>query len=151
MKNRGPVKNREIVLLYRFRDTEIGRQLHGVAARMGILCKVVEEEQTEETLGALLRLPGFEAVETVSGEVIQGEASRKKELTRQMMVLHGFTNRRLEEFLQNMRRAGMPVIPLKAIVTPQNVNWTFSALYEELEREHEAMQKRRQERNQGQS
>lgn len=139
MKNRGPVKNREIVLLYRFRDTEIGRQLYGVAARMGIMCKVVEEEQTEETIGALLKLPGF--VPQTEG------AENGPELTQQVLIMFGFTNRRLEEFLQNMRRAGMPSIPLKAIVTPQNVNWTFRALYEELEKEHEAMQKRRQELN----
>ena len=44
------------------------------------------------------------------------------------------------------RRAGMPSIPLKAIVTPQNVNWTFRALYKELEREHEAMQKLKQQK-----
>ncbi len=145
MKNKGPVKNREVVLLYRFRDTEIGRQLHGVAARMGILCKVVEENQTEETLGALLKLPGFTAG---SSEAEAGEEARKTELTRQVMIMFGFTNRRLEELLQNMRKAGMPVIPLKAIVTPQNVSWTFRALYEELEKEHEAIQKRRQEMKQ---
>lgn len=159
MKNRRPVKNREIVLLYRFRDTEIGRQLHGVAARMGILCKVVEENQTEDTLGALLKLPGFAAetnrAEDGKSESAESEdtASKNREtesgqaaLTRQVMVMHGFTRGRLEEFLQNMRKAGMPIIPLKAIVTPQNVNWTFRSLYEELEKEDEAMRKRREQK-----
>ena len=156
MKNKGPVKNREVVLLYRFRDTEIGRQLRAVAARMGIMCKVVEEEQTEETIGALLKLPGFvpggvpgryseaeqDGISGQSGVSQDISADRPKpELTRQVMVMHGFTNQRLNEFLQNMRKAGMPIIPLKAIVTPQNVNWTFRALYEELEKEHEAVQK----------
>lgn len=150
MKHRAPVKNREVVLLYRFRDTDIGRQLHAVAARMGILCKVVEEEQTEETLGALLKLPGFapgsaaERADVKPGEAEQKEAEQadaKPELTRQVMIMHGFTNQRLGEFLQNMRKAGMPVIPLKAIVTPQNISWTFRTLYEELEKEHEAVQK----------
>lgn len=145
MKHRTTVRNREVVLLYRFRDTEIGRQLHGVAARMGILCKVIEEEQTEETLGALLKLPGFSSVgaekQDSEKDSTEGGADRKPELTRQVMIMHGFTNQRLGEFLQNMRKAGMPVIPLKAIVTPQNINWTFRTLYEELEKEHEAVQK----------
>ncbi|MGN0293391.1 MAG: DUF3783 domain-containing protein [Lachnospiraceae bacterium] len=157
MKHRTTVRNREVLLLYRFRDTEIGRQLHVVAARMGIMCKVVEEEQTEETIGALLKLPGFvsggvsgknsaaeqEGISDQNSVSVQdGTADRPKpELTRQVMVMHGFTNQRLNEFLQNMRKSGMPVIPLKAIVTPQNVNWTFRALYEELEKEHEAVQK----------
>lgn len=159
MKNRRPVGNREIILLYHFRGTEIGQQLHVVAARMGILCKVIEEEQTDETLGALLKLPGFrernaeEGTEKTTEEIlaktmevfgekksepVQASAQEKKELTRQAMVMHGFTQKRLDEFLKSMRRAGLPVIPLKAIVTPYNVNWTFRALYEELEREEEA-------------
>ncbi|MDD7390819.1 MAG: DUF3783 domain-containing protein [Lachnospiraceae bacterium] len=161
MKHRTSVRNREVVLLYRFRDTQIGRQLHAVAARMGILCKVVEEEQTEETLGALLKLPGFVSAgdagsmendmrpETGTGNNTgdnadgntDGNTGRKPELTRQVMIMHGFTNQRLNEFLQNMRKAGMPIIPLKAIVTPRNISWTFRTLYEELEKEHEAVQK----------
>lgn len=156
MKHRTTVRNREVLLLYRFRDTEIGRQLRAVAARMGIMCKVVEEEQTEETLGALLKLPGFAsgsesgksgASEQDNASVQNDTADRqepKPELTRQVMIMYGFTNQRLGEFLQNMRKAGMPVIPLKAIVTPQNVNWTFRTLYEELEKEHEAVQKSRE-------
>lgn len=154
MNNTRPVKNREIILLYRFRDTGIGRQLYGVAARMGIMCKVVEENQTEETLGSLLKLPGFEpagcmgdaAEKEPAPESEQPGPEDNQELQRQVMIMHGFTNRRLEELLQNMRRAGMPSIPLKAIVTPQNVNWTFRALYRELEREHEEMQKLRQQK-----
>lgn len=157
MKHRTSVRNREVVLLYRFRDTEIGRQLHAVAARMGILCKVVEEEQTEETLGALLKLPGFASAgaadsmendmrpetgtENSTGDNADENTGGKPELTRQVMIMHGFTNQRLNEFLQNMRKAGMPIIPLKAIVTPQNISWTFRTLYEELEKEHEAVQK----------
>lgn len=161
MKNRRPTANREIILLYHFRGTEIGQQLHVVAARMGILCRVIEEEQTDEVLGALLKLPGFrgEAANTelkkdgiVEAETKKdAEAERKeseeaeKMLTRQAMVMYGFTQNRLDEFLRSMRRAGLPVIPLKAIVTPYNVNWTFRALYEELEREEEAFLKQKAE------
>jgi hypothetical protein len=101
----------------------------------------VEEEQTEETLGTLLKIPGFAAG---AAENISENGERKDALERQVLIMYGFTNRRLEAFLQNMKRAGMPSIPLKAIVTPHNVNWTFRALYEELEREDEAMRKRRQ-------
>lgn len=160
MKNR-KIAKREVLLLYRFRDTEIGQQVLGVAARMGILCRVVEPEQTEEVLGTLLKLPGFESVleknsqemqsvaKTFTQETIECEAENlpvyKDEeleaLSRQMMVLYGFTNERLDEFLRNMRRAGIPRIALKAIVTPYNVSWTFRQLYEELEREEAAYRK----------
>lgn len=149
MKNRRSTGTREILLLYRFRDTEIGRQLYAVAARMGILCRVIEEEQTQETLGALLKLPGFSASLQPSSDGAEEEAEAKKEkreLTRQAMIMHGFTRQRLDEFLKNMRKAGVPVIPLKAIVTPYNVSWTFRALYEELEKEEEAMRAEREAR-----
>lgn len=166
MKNRRPVGNREVILLYHFRGTEIGQQLHVVAARMGILCKVIEEEQTDEILGVLLKLPGFRegteeaGIEKTAGE-IPGQAmerfgekeseldlvpaQEKRALTRQAMVMYGFTQNRLDEFLRNMRRAGLPVIPLKAIITPYNAGWTFRALYEELEREEAAFRQRKAE------
>lgn len=160
MKNRR-ISKKEVLLLYRFRDTEIGQQVLGVAARMGILCRVVESQQTEEVLGTLLKLPGFESVleknsqemQGTAGTLVQEAAEREVKkpsvckaeelnaLSRQMMVLYGFTNERLDEFLRNMRRAGIPRIALKAIVTPHNVNWTFRQLYEELEREEAAYRK----------
>ncbi len=162
MKNRRTA-NKEILLLYRFRDTEIGRQLLGVAARMGILCKVVEEEQTNEMLGTLLKLPGYGTIKSECKQDINEagvesmseaascegsnkagcESDQSKALSRQMMVMYGFTGQRLDEFLQNMRKAGLPKIPLKAIVTPHNVNWTFRQLYEELEQEEAAYQNQR--------
>lgn len=142
MKNRRPAGNREVVLLYGFRGTELGQKLHRVAIRLGILCKVVEENQTEEVLGSLLKLPGF-------GEIsMETETEAEKEkapLTRQAMIMYGFTQRRLDEFLQSMRKAGLPVIPLKAVVTPYNVTWTFRALYEELEREEAAFRQQKAE------
>ncbi|MDO5410644.1 MAG: DUF3783 domain-containing protein [Lachnospiraceae bacterium] len=163
MKNRRPIKNREILLLYRFRDTEIGRQLHGVAARMGILCRVVEKDQTEEILGALLKLPGYAltgpsalaasnasaasdvlaasdaSAVSESSKMDAPETGKMEPPARQAMIMYGFTNRRLDELLSNMKRAGLPRIPLKAIVTPQNIEWTFRMLYEELEKEEAAM------------
>lgn len=139
MKGRRPVNrgNREVLLLYHFQDTEIGRQVYHVAARMGILCRVVEENQTGQTLGALLKLSGFARKEDQKEEACREPVP----MQRQMMVLYGFTSRRLDEFLSNMKRMGIPRIALKAIVTPQNIGWTFEALYQELEKEDEQVRK----------
>ena len=172
MRNKRTAGNRETVLLYRFRGTEIGQRLYVAAARMGILCKVIEKEQTDEVLGALLKLPGFsESVDSSAGaagaDLSAGGSSsagadlsagagadlgraagdrKEEELPRQAMVMYGFTQKRLDEFLRNTKKAGVPVIPLKAIVTPYNVNWTFRALYEELEREEEVFRKKKEEK-----
>ena len=56
----------------------------------------------------------------------------------QMLVLHQFTERRLDQLLFQLRKAGVPKIELKAIVTEQNSRWTLYQLYEELRKEREA-------------
>lgn len=38
-----------------------------------------------------------------------------------------------------MRKAGVPKINLKAVVTEHNIGWTFRQLYEEIKKEHEQM------------
>ena len=57
----------------------------------------------------------------------------------EMMVLKQFSNRRLDELLMNLRKAGVPRIGLKAVLTEHNSTWTFYHLYEELKEEHETM------------
>ena len=41
-----------------------------------------------------------------------------------------------------MKRAKLPPIPLKAVLTPTNRDWTSQQLWQELRREHQAMQER---------
>ncbi|MDO5417179.1 MAG: DUF3783 domain-containing protein, partial [Lachnospiraceae bacterium] len=46
---------------------------------------------------------------------------------------------RLDFLLYSLRKAGVPKIDLKAVITPQNADWTFYQLYKELMEEHERM------------
>ena len=55
------------------------------------------------------------------------------------LVLCGLPETEREALLDALRAAGA-VIPLKAIVTPTNQGWRFSALLAELAREHAALQ-----------
>ena len=55
-----------------------------------------------------------------------------------MMVLDGFTEKRLDILLREMKAYGVSV-PYKAMVTEHNIGWTLSDLFTELVREHEAM------------
>ena len=57
----------------------------------------------------------------------------------EMLVLKQFSSRRIDELLLNLRKAGVPRISLKAVLTEHNCGWTFYALYEELREEHEKM------------
>ena len=56
-----------------------------------------------------------------------------------MLVLKQFSSRRIDELLLNLRKAGVPRISLKAVLTEHNCGWTFYALYNELREEHEKM------------
>lgn len=125
---------KEMVLYYCPRKREKNRLLKSVLIRMGIRIKNVTEEQVEERVGTLLGISGF--------ALSEGEAEEKRELPaipEEVLVLHNFTGRRLDELLAGLRRAKVPPIPLKAVVTQTNSGWSFYELYEEIQKEHEQM------------
>ena len=62
-----------------------------------------------------------------------------------MLVMHQFSNARLEEFLRQLKKAGVPRIALKAVVTATNAGWSLRELYQELCREEEAVQRQKEE------
>ena len=129
---------KEMVLYYQpEREKEAGNaskaaKLKGVLIRMGIRIKNITPEQTGQTVGYLA---GFDERETEEGTVLP-------ELEEEMLVMKNFTNRRIDELLAGLRRAGVPKVELKAVVTETNCGWTFYALYEELKKEREAMTKK---------
>ena len=92
--------------------------MKSVLVRMGIRIRNIGPDQVMETVGYLAGMEGFQV---------------------EMMVLKQFSNRRLDELLMNLRKAGVPKIALKAVLTEHNSAWTFYHLYEELKEEHEAM------------
>ena len=64
-----------------------------------------------------------------------------------VLLMNGFNRAGLDRFLAALREefqtAGLPGIALKAIVTPTNRSWDFCRLAEELQREHDLMQRGR--------
>ena len=60
----------------------------------------------------------------------------------EMLVMKNFTSRRIDEMLAAFRKAGIPRIELKAVITDTNQSWPFYQLYEELKKEHEIMSKK---------
>ena len=98
--------------------------MKSVLVRMGIRIRNIGPEQVLETVGYLAGMDGFQVLPVIPVE---------------MMVLKQFSNRRLDELLMNLRKAGVPRIGLKAVLTEHNSTWTFYHLYEELKEEHETM------------
>lgn len=122
---------KETVLYYNPNKAAHASKLKSVFVRMGIKIKNISEDQLDEKVGYLVGLEGFEACEnkTLDFDVIEEE----------VLVMKDFSDRRLNELLMQMRKAGVPRIALKAVVTEHNVNWTFRALYKEIKEEHEQM------------
>ncbi len=124
---------KEMVLYYTPQQSPKVTKLKGVLVRMGVRIKNITPDQVGQKVGYLAGLEGYEAEETDPDVVLPviGE---------EVLVMHRFTSRRIDELLLNLRKAGVSKIELKAIVTESNCPWSFYQLYEELKEEHAKMQ-----------
>lgn len=127
---------KELVLYYRPQGAPNAAKLKSVLIRMGIRIRNVQAEQLDQKIGLLTGMEGYEEQE----ERAEGET-----LPREMLVMHQFSNARLEEFLRQLKKAGVPRIALKAVVTATNAGWSLRELYQELCREEEAVQGQKEE------
>ena len=129
----------ELVLYYSTGDPRMKKQemmMKSVLVRMGVKIRNVAPDQVMESVGYLAGVPGFEKREVLQ----QPEAEEKiPQITEQMLVMKDFTSRRIDALLLNLRKAKVPKINLKAIVTEQNAGWSFYHLYEEIGEEHRKM------------
>lgn len=107
-------------------DTQIA--LDRLCRQQGLSLQAVPAVDQGKTVGALLGLP-LPAAQL---------GNRPGTVPGQMLVLSGFTGAVLEEFLNGFSEAGVPPIPLKAVVTAHNLTWTGVELYAELAKEHRA-------------
>ena len=129
----------ELVLYYSTGDPRMKKQemmMKSVLVRMGVKIRNVAPDQVMESVGYLAGVPGFEKREVLQ----QPEAEEKiPQITAQLLVMKDFTSRRIDTLLLNLRKAKVPKINLKAIVTEQNAGWSFYHLYEEIGEEHRRM------------
>lgn len=120
--------SRETVLYYDPAGGTRADQLKSILVRMGVRIRSIAKEQTGQTVGHLLGRKDFAARENAEAPVLEEP----------VLVLDGFSDKRLEILLREMKHAGIQV-PYKAVVTETNLGWLLSQLYEELSAEHEAM------------
>ena len=153
---------KEMVLYYNPGSGPHVAKLKGVLVRMGVRIKNINPDQVNQKVGYLAGLPGFTEIEAqpmdteverrpadteieaepVDTEVEIGPADTEVtavSMDEEMLVMKNFTSRRMDELLMNLRKAGVPRIALKAVITEQNSHWTFRQLYRELKEEHKAM------------
>ncbi len=109
-------------------DTKASR-LKGVLVRMGIRIKNISPDQVNQTVGYLAGISGYEAQPQKECPAVEEE----------ILVMKNFTSRRIDELLMNLKKAGVPKIALKAVITDTNCTWKFYDLYQELKKEHDTM------------
>lgn len=127
----------ETVLYYTPNNHPNAAKLKGVLVRMGVRIRNVTADQVMEQVGALVGMKGFEKADSAA----ESQTEELPVIPEEMLVMHHFTSRRIDELLANLRKAGVPKIQLKAVVTDTNCRWTFYHLYEEISAEHAEMQK----------
>ena len=119
---------RSIMLCYNLKSTKKGRKIGMLGSFLGFRVKYVEKEEYSKTIGVLT------------------DNAKNEEMTdfeEEMIVMLLADNQTLDKLLFQMRKEKVQ-IPLKAIVTAKNQNWTSTALYKEVKREHESMTKAEQ-------
>lgn len=120
----------ETVLLYNLKDSSKGETILTILKQLGIAIKHVEAKEVLHPIGYLLTIDGFQpAKKEVEDEKIEEE----------MLVIHNFSDQQIQVMLEVLKEAGVPLIPLKAVVTPTNVEWSFYTLYQEVKKEYQMM------------
>ena len=130
---------KEIVLYYTPEGTDHAALLKGVLVQMGIKIKNLTQGRCEKKIGFLASMDGFKDDGPVS-EV--GQQASHAALREELLVFCGFTEKRLDELLDKMRKAGVPRNVLKAVVTETNAHWTVYELYDHLTEERRKFEQR---------
>ena len=143
---------KEMVLYYTPEKTSDDQKRKGVLVRLGIRIRNIAPEQAGQQVGYLAGLPGFaeqvcpapeagaeEQTGEQTGEQTEGPQTEPLAIPERMLVFCGFTERGMGELLSQFRRAKLPPVPMKAVLTEHNSGWSFYRLYQELRLEHEAM------------
>lgn len=121
---------RETVLLYCPGKPVFLMKLKGTLVQLGIRIRMISSSQITQTVGYLAGIPGYAE---------QPAPSDLPEISQPVLVMKDFTGKRMDQLFLAMRRAGVPRIALKAVITDTNAGWSFYELYEEIKREHEQM------------
>ncbi len=124
---------REIALFYNFSDDRL-RKIKFALLPLKITVKGIEKEDFNQPVGYLAGikecLPNDEAFDGAGFED-------------EMLVMHNFTGKSMEQMLRVLVKHGVGRIPLKAVVTPTNKDWDSVTLYKAVKADHEEMTKNR--------
>lgn len=114
--------------------------------------KAVTEDEKSETVGKVLGLTDDEIAEiaAMKQETEQtkvheqmNEDENLPPVTKEALILCCFDNKAVNLLLSSIRRGRLKNVPLKAMLTPNNISWTIETILQELSKEHEYFHKKR--------
>lgn len=103
--------------------------LSAACEHAGLALRCVNANEAGQTIGWLCGIPG--ASEAATLQLVDKDAYPAA------LILNGLDRKQLDAFLDELRAGGVR-IPLKAMVTATNQNWTLASLLQELIRERDA-------------
>ena len=115
----------EKILAFQVRETDL-QKLKGISASMRIKLVVIDKVDFRQTVNNLLSQKKNPLVEPYNGQI-----------TESMLLLHEFSDKRLDALLKALRREQVKV-DFKAVTTKTNIKWTVLQLFFEMERERKA-------------
>lgn len=112
----------QIILTFGLGKEKI-KVVRSIAQKNRIQIKEISRKDYNQKLGALAGIQGF-AKEKV---IYNGP-----DFPLEMIVFSGIDSAQIDSFLADYKQTGAQTVPLKAIITPQNIFWTVEALFKEL-------------------
>ena len=115
----------EKILAFQVRETDL-QKLKEISASMRIKLVVIEKVDFRQTVNDLLSQKKNPLMEPYNGQI-----------TESMLLLHEFSDKRLDALLKALRREQVKV-DFKAVTTKTNIKWTVLQLFFEMEKERKA-------------
>lgn len=119
------------ILLFHVEQDKAGK-IESIGQKLNIHISKIKPSLYSPKLGYLAGISGFYKENTIyTGSDFPSE----------MMVFSGINQDMLDCFLKEYKKASIPPVGLKAVLTTYNIFWSAEDLYKELFKEHQIYQK----------
>ena len=116
----------QLILTFGLEKQKI-KSVRNIAQKNNIFVKEISPRDYRQKIGTLAGIDGF----TKDKSFYNGP-----DFPLEMIVFSGIDSAQIDTFLADYKQTGAQPVPLKAIITPQNIFWTVEALFKELWKEH---------------
>ena len=120
------------LVLYSIKDQKKAQQITVLCKKLGIRTKEVQVKDVDEKVGVLAGIEPAPAEKTAAAPLAVLDLP-------EYLIFSGLPEVLLDQFLKEYRQQGIDPIPLKAVVTLHNKDWTVRNLIMELMKERMSM------------